>query len=257
MRYVPATPTDIYQSISKGVMLDNAKKEHLEMDGELTREDLRRLAAEYVAKREEERKHIAREVHDELGQILTVLRMNVALLRIRFGDGNPPLMEQIHGITRLVDRAIQGVRNVTTSLRPSVLDMGIVSAVKWLSAEFTRHTAIPCTVDVDCGEMDLDEKRSVMIFRIVQESLTNTARHAEAGSAGIVMTLDGNILRVEVHDSGKGFDPQAHACKESFGLPGMRERALALGGDFNIVSVQGQGTTVSVRVPIPSDLAMS
>lgn len=234
----------------KDIMLDNAETNHFDVEVEKSRQDLYKLAATYAATLEEERKHIAREVHDELGQILTALRMNVSLVRIQFGDGNPPLMERIQGITNLIDRAIQGVRNVTSSLRPPVLDKGIIPAIRWLCAEYTRHSATPCTLEIDSEDIELDEMRAVMIFRIVQESLTNIVRHAEADSARIFIRRQEDRLVVEVHDSGKGFDPLAQACKGTFGLLGMRERAIALGGNLDIVSAESRGTAVSVCIPI-------
>jgi len=236
-------------------MLDNAENNHIEL--KKSHEDLCKLAAAYAATLEEERKHIAREVHDELGQILTALRMNVSLMRIQFGDGNPPLMERIQGITNLIDQAIQGVRNVTSNLRPPVLDKGIVPAIRWLCAEYTRHSATPCTLETDIEDIELDEMRAVMIFRIVQESLTNVVRHAEADSARIFIKRQEDHLVVEVHDSGKGFDPLAQACKGTFGLLGMRERAIALGGNLDIVSAENRGTAVSVWIPISPDRVTS
>lgn len=234
-------------------MLNNAESDYIEADTENSRQGLCKLAAACVAAREEERQHIAREVHDELGQILAVLRMNISLLRIQSAENNPQLLEKIQDVTELTDRAIRGVRNVTMNLRPPFLDEGIVSAIRWLSGKFTRHTAIPCILEADIEHVHLDDLRSVAIFRIVQESLANIAQHAEAASARISLMHQGNSLLVEVHDKGKGFDPHAHAKNNSFGIVGMRERAVALGADFDIVSTHEQGTTISVRIPIISD----
>lgn len=229
----------------------------LEAGPDETIEDLRWLAAAFAATVEQERKYIASEVHDELGQTLTVLRMNVSLLRIQFGADNAPLADRIQEITGLIDQAIQKVRNVASNLRLAVLDKGIVSAVKGLSVEFSGYTAIPCTLEVDDENMHLDEMRSVAIFRIVQESLTNVARHANAGSVNISMARQENSLLLSVRDNGRGFDPLAQGNGESFGLHGMRERAIALRGVFEIVSAQGQGTAVSVCIPIPGGPAIS
>lgn len=235
-------------------MLDNAEINHFEIELDKPSRDLCKGAAAYAATLEEQRKHIAREVHDELGQILTALRMNVSLMRIQFGDGDPPLKERIRCITNLVDQAIQGVRNVTSNLRPPVLDKGIIPAIRWLCAEYTRHSATPCTLEIESEGIELDEMRAVMIFRIVQESLTNIVRHAEADSTKVFIKREGNCLVVKVHDSGKGFDPLVlEACSGTFGLLGMRERARALGGTLDIVSAENQGTAVSIRIPISPD----
>lgn len=240
-----------------GVMFNITDSKRIEIELEESRHSLRKLAAAEAAAREEERKHIAREVHDELGQILTALRMSVSLVRIQFGDGNPLLKEKVQGITSLVDRALQGVRNVSTDLRPAALDMGVVSAIKWLGKEFTEHAAIPCVLEIESENIDLDEVRAVVIFRIVQESLTNIARHADADSVKISMACIGSRLCVKVHDNGKGFDLQAPAGKRSFGVLGMRERAFALGGSFDILSIPGQGTVVSVCIPVNPEEVIS
>lgn len=244
-----------------GVLFNITDSKRIEIELEESRRSLRKLAAADSAAREEERKHIAREVHDELGQILTALRINVSLLRIQFGESNPLLMEKVQGITGLVDRALRGVRNVSADLRPAALDMGVVSAVKWLSKEFTEHAAIPCVLEIEDKEIegedfDLDEVRAVVIFRIVQESLTNVARHAEADSVKISMARVGDRLCVKVSDSGKGFDPLSPEIKKSFGLLGMRERAIALGGEIEIMSAPGKGTAISVSIPIRPEEAI-
>ncbi|MDH4286551.1 MAG: MASE1 domain-containing protein, partial [Gallionella sp.] len=245
-----------------GILFNITDSKRVEIELKESRRSLRKLAVAEAKAREEERKHIAREVHDELGQILTALRINVSLLRIQFGEANPPLLEKVQFINGLVDRALQGVRNVSTDLRPAALDMGIVSAIKWLGKEFTEHTAIPCVIEIENGEnvgedIDLDEVRAVVIFRIVQESLTNVARHAVADSVKISVARNGNLLAVTVHDNGKGFDPQEPAAKNSFGLLGMRERTLALGGNIDFCSARGSGTVISVNIPITPNEAVS
>lgn len=245
-----------------GIMFNITDSKRVEIELEESRRCLRKLAAAEAKAREEERKHIAREVHDELGQILTALRINVSLLRIQFGEANPLLLEKVQFITGLVDRALQGVRNVSTDLRPAALDMGIVSAIKWLGKEFTEHTAIPCVLEIENGEnggedIGLDEVRAVVIFRIVQESLTNVARHAGSDSVKISVAQKENLLAVKVHDNGKGFDPLKPVTKSSFGLLGMHERTLALGGNIEILCEPGCGTVISVSIPINPDEAAS
>jgi len=215
-----------------------------------SRELLRELAADDEATRELERKHIAREIHDELGQTLTALRMDVSLLRIRFGANDPALMEKVQSMTDLVDRAIQSVRDVAANLRPAVLDMGIVSALEWLCDEFTEHTGVPCALQTAAEFFALDEARAIVVFRIVQESLTNAAKYAEAGKVDVILEQRGGDLSVVVVDNGKGFDPTIRTSRKSFGLLGMRERAIALGGDVDIISVPGQGTSISVLIPM-------
>lgn len=213
-----------------------------------SRHQLRELAARQHTLREEERKHIARELHDELGQFLTALRMKISFLRVRFGDQNAALVEHAKSMTELVDRNLEVVRHVATSLRPAVLDMGIQSALKWLVDEFPGHVGIVCTLDVLDRDVMLDDMCGTTIFRIVQESLTNVARHAEASRVAVTLDSDGDFCRVTVDDDGKGFDP-VRSRTSSLGLLGMRERVLTVGGELDIDSAPGKGTTLVVRVP--------
>jgi signal transduction histidine kinase len=212
-------------------------------------QNLRELSARQHTAREEERKHIARELHDELGQFLTALRMSVSLLRVRFGQDNPALTEHAKGMTQLVDRNIQVVRNVAASLRPAALDMGIQPALEWLVDEFRRHAGIAATLLVVDESIVLDDDSQTAIFRIVQESLTNVARHAAAGEVTVTLDSSDAYCQVTVQDDGVGFDP-GQVGKSSLGLVGMRERVLMVGGAIDIDSVPCRGTTVVVRVPL-------
>ena len=196
--------------------------------------------------REEERKRISREIHDELGQILTALRMDVSLARLNYGE----LMERLQSVTHLVDRTINIARNITSSLRPDALDLGIVAALEWLAENFSEHTNIPCEVKVDNGNFILSEFAATAVFRIIQESLTNIARHAAATTVGIIATQSESQLCFEVRDNGKGFDLYSVSSKKSFGLIGIRERVAILEGDLVIDSELGRGTSVLVHVPV-------
>ncbi len=215
---------------------------------------LRELAARRETAREEERKHIAREVHDELGQILTALRIDVSMLRLKFAANNPPLLAHVQRMFTTVDRTIQVVRDVAAKLRPAVLDMGVVPAIEWLIAEFTRMTGVACRLHVEGGDAALDEQQATVVFRIVQESLTNVARHAQASQVSIVLRASADSYWISVCDNGRGFTPSAPTGK-SFGLISMRERAIMLGGDIDIASEPGRGTDIRVRIPIPTALA--
>lgn len=211
---------------------------------------LRELAAQNEGQREGERKHIAREVHDELGQVLTALRMDISLLHMRFGTLDSALVAKTVDMKVLVDRAIQGVRNVAMNLRPTALDMGLVPAIEWLCNDFTKRTQVACVVHVRQTGIEIDEARAVVVFRIVQESLTNIRRYAQATEVRVTLGHRGNELWVEVRDNGRGFDMSAQANEKSFGLLGMRERALALGGQLIVTSAPQQGTAIAVTIPI-------
>lgn len=228
----------------------DAAMQNLNRDLSESRQRLRALAAQTEARLEGERKHIAQEVHDELGQVLTALRMDLSLLRMHFGALDPAIGERVAAMKRLVDRAIQGVRDVAVNLRPTALNMGLVPAIEWLCSEFTGQTDIACVLDVVPENIELDEARAVVIFRIVQESLTNVTRYAHASLVEVRLGLRGGQLELEVRDNGCGFDRAAAAGRATFGLLGMRERALALGGRVDIVSAPGHGTAIGVSIPI-------
>ena len=215
-----------------------------------SRRQLRQLVTQNEAVREVERKHLAREVHDELGQLLTGLRMEMSLLEMHFGAQNPGLIERVQGTKSLLDRAIQGVRHVVTNLRPTALDMGLIAALESVCSEFSQRTGIVCAFNSSELSVDLDEARAVVVFRIVQESLTNVKRHAGASRVSVNLGRDGNRLGVEVRDNGQGFDPLAAASVTSFGLLGMRERAHGLGGRVDIISAPGQGVVVGLSIPL-------
>lgn len=209
---------------------------------------LRALTSRRETAREEERKRIAREIHDELGQMLSALRLDLSVLRLRYEGSQPDLPGRIKTLLKTVDAMIQVVRNVATSLRPSALDMGLVPALEWLTSEFTRYTGIPCRLDLMTGPLDLDDSQAVSLFRVVQESLTNVGRHAEANSVDVRLDRIDDTYTLEIRDDGKGFDPNAPRPR-SFGLMGMRERGLAIGGEVVFISEPGRGTTVRTTFP--------
>lgn len=209
---------------------------------------LRRLTAHLERVREEERKHIAREVHDELGQALTALRMDVGLLRLADGAASPALLARIAAMKDAVDRTIGIVRQVTTALRPAALDLGLTAALEWLTEDVARRSGIDCWLRAG-AEVELDDGRATVLFRIAQESLTNVLRHAGAGAVEVTLDArDGHVL-LEVVDDGRGFDPDTVVQPGRFGLMGMRERVLMHGGDFDIRSGP-DGTRVRVRLPL-------
>ncbi len=232
------------------VVRDVSERQQAQTELAESRQRLRELGAQNEAAREAERKHIAREVHDELGQVLTALRMELSLLDMRYGALAPALTTQTGTMKALVDHAIQGVRDVVGNLRPAALDMGLVPAIKWLCSEFSSRNAIPCVLHAPDDAVDLDDARAVVVFRIVQESLTNVSRYARANQVDITLENRGDALWIEVRDDGQGFDAAAVARTRSFGLLGMRERAIALGGHLEIDSHPGNGTTIRVAIPI-------
>lgn len=236
----------------EGVMLNISESKRSEQALRQSRQLLRDLSAHMESVREEERKRIAREVHDELGQALTVLRMDVSLLRIHFGAQSPQLMERILAMKAGVDHTIGIMRHVTSALRPVALDLGLIAGIEWLVQEFTRHTEIHCQLKTNvCEEVVIDDSRATALFRIVQESLTNVVKHAAASGVVISVWIEAEQhVCVEIVDDGNGFVSESGRKANSFGLIGMRERALMLQGEVSIDSVPGQGTRVKVRIPL-------
>ncbi|MFZ5484172.1 MAG: PAS domain-containing sensor histidine kinase [Pseudomonadota bacterium] len=215
-----------------------------------SRQMVRDLAAHSDRIREVERARIAREIHDELGQYLTALRMDVAMLGIRHGAGNPELAEQARVMKETIDTTIGVVRQVAAALRPGALDMGLASAAEWLLANFQARTGVRCTLESPAEDLALDDDRTTAVFRILQESLTNIARHAEAAQVRVRLTQEEGELCVQVEDDGQGFDTRAVREKKTFGLMGIRERAIAFGGESRLDSQPGRGTTLTVRIPL-------
>lgn len=216
---------------------------------EQSRSQLRGLTARREQAREEERKYIAREVHDELGQILTGLQLNVSVLTRRFASESIPLREQLQETMMLTDKALEVARNVASALRPAALDMGIVSALEWLIGRFSAKTGIHCELDVEDMGIQLEEDYAIALFRIVQESLTNISRHSQADSVDIALLRDGDDYLLKIRDNGVGFDLETKKM-DSYGLVGMQERALLLAGTVSINTRPGAGTEIVVSIPI-------
>jgi PAS domain S-box-containing protein len=221
---------------------EKALREHQEL--------LRELSAHHDSVREGERAHIAREIHDEMGQALTALKMDLSVIGLGSGKDTPRVSEQIRELKRRVDDMIRIVRDVATALRPAALDLGILSGIEWLVDEFQKRSGIACRVKVEDGEIDLAEDRSIVLFRILQESLTNISRHADARNVEISLRRDATRVRLDIKDDGRGFDTEAAGKKKTFGLLGIRERVIMLRGTLSISSAPGVGTQVSVSIPI-------
>jgi signal transduction histidine kinase len=225
----------------------------LHMKSERLRESedkLRRLAAHLISVREEERAHIAREIHDELGQVLTGIKMEVGWLAKRLKE--PSLLEKTDSMSRLIDSTVQTVRKIATGLRPEMLDdMGLIAAVGWQAKDFQKRTGIRCRTKLPPEGTKLDLDVSTTAFRIFQEILTNVARHSRATRVDIDLTVTEELLKLEVADNGVGIPNSDLNGRKSLGLLGMQERALLFGGEVRITGTPGHGTSVSVQIPIP------
>ncbi|MFL9869632.1 PAS domain S-box protein [Paraburkholderia fungorum] len=227
--------------------LEVSVRKRTELELLASRERLQQLSAHLEAIREEERKHIAMEVHDELGQLLTALKMDVSLLRMQLVAGSPA-MQKAEQMRDLVEQTIQIVRNVASHLRPVALNFGLASALEWLAGDFSRHTHIPCYFNVKGSEPTFSDFRATALFRIVQESLTNVARHA--GASRVDVTLGNTEAGVEltISDNGRGFDMVAARAGYSYGLQGMAERARLIDAKLHIESAPDSGSVVRLFV---------
>lgn len=214
-------------------------------------EQLRNLAAHLLTVREEERARISREVHDELGQSLTAVKMDLAWLAGRLPRRNGQMLERIGSTRQLADSMIQSIRRISTELRPGVLDLGLAAAVEWQVQEFQARSGIQCKVRLLTQEVFAPDV-STALFRILQETLTNVARHAKATRVEVVQQKQRNRVVLLIRDNGRGFDQADPSLSKSLGLLGMRERAAILGGQVNISSAPGKGTTVTAWIPLPS-----
>jgi PAS domain S-box-containing protein len=232
-----------------GVVMDVTERTQTEKKLQNSFEQLRALAARLQSVREEERARLAREIHDELGQAMTAIKMDLtALIRELPADGREAFM-RIERSLKLVDGTIQAVRRIATELRPGILDdLGLAAAVEWAAEEFQARTGITCHLSLPDSDIALDRERATALFRIFQETLTNVARHANATEVDVTLDRSNSDLCLEVHDNGKGISKEA-LSGQSLGILGMRERALLLGGELTISGAPGKGTTVKVRIP--------
>lgn len=231
-----------------GQIVDISTHKSMELELIESRKNLRKLAAHRDAVREDERKRIALEVHDELGQLLTALKMDISLLRMQFG-ADAEIGKRTADMRELVEKTIGVVRQVTTHLRPAALDLGIVPALEWLVEDFSQRAGIACDLNLSGDEFVLSDVKATAVFRIVQESLTNVMRHACASSVSISMKHSEHTLFLEIEDDGHGFDLEAARKGASFGLLGIQERVLMLGGFLKIDTGPDRGTTLMIRIP--------
>jgi signal transduction histidine kinase len=216
-----------------------------------SQERLRSLTGRLESIQEEERTRIAREVHDELGQELTGVKLELALLRDQLSESHPLLLGRAESIGKLVDKTMQSVRKIATELRPAALDqLGLIPAIEWQAHEFLSRTGIQCRLNIYLRSVALSADRSTGVFRIFQEILTNVARHAHATHVDINMREHAGHLLLEVTDNGRGITEEEVSGSKSLGILGMRERALLLGGEMVIQRHEDKGTIVRVRIPL-------
>jgi PAS domain S-box-containing protein len=234
-----------------------AERKRAEQALEETKQTLRQLAAHQDRIKEEERKRIAREIHDDLGQNLLALRIDVSMLHARTGSAHPKLHNKVGDALHHIDLTMKSVRSIINNLRPDVLDLGLPAAISWQVADFQRRTRVECQLVVDESDFadGLDEALAAALFRILQESLNNVAQHAKASRVFITLHRAEDKLTMTVADNGVGILPARRRNASSFGLIGIRERVERLGGELDVSGAPGNGTALSVSIPLLQDRA--
>lgn len=232
------------------VVRDITKQKLVEEQLQRSTDQIRELSGHLQTAREEERTEIAREIHDELGQLLTVLKFDLAHLAKKPSEDPAEDKSRLKGAIETVDTAIQSVRKIITELRPGLLDdIGLLAAIEWHAQEFERRTGIKCDVILPSGHITLERNRSTAVFRIFQEILTNVAKHAQATVVDIIVSTGDEGILLEVKDNGLGITEENLNKANSFGVAGMRERLRRYDGRMEVTGSPGQGTTVTVEIP--------
>lgn len=224
---------------------------------EQARERFRNLSAHIQTLREEDRTRIAREIHDELGQLLTGIKMEVRLVETRLADLDDrrlnPCIDRLVEVSEMVDATIDSVRRISAGLRPSALDnLGLGAALREEAQQFSQRTSIPCVIEIVDHPDVLPGEVSTAAFRIFQESLTNITRHAGARHVASRLVIKDGVLKMAVHDDGKGIDPEELENPKSLGIIGMLERAKHVGGQLEILRGASGGTDVVLTIPLPT-----
>jgi two-component system sensor histidine kinase UhpB len=237
----------------QGILVDITQNKLAEQALRQSQAELRQLAGHLQSIKEAERKRIAQEIHDELGGLLTGIKAYVSVYLERAARAGTPPDPLLVDAANLADTGFQAVRRVITDLRPSVLDqLGVWAALEWYAGQVEKRSGLPCacSIDASAAAMEIGPERSTMLFRVVQEALTNAVRHAEASRASIRAAFEDGALTVEVQDDGKGMDTTRQFNRESWGIVGMHERARYFGGELTITGKAGQGTSVTLRLPM-------
>ena len=243
----------------RGYVIHDANRRPVRMVGSMmevserkrTEAQLRNLAARLEAIREEERTRIAREIHDEVGQALTALKMDLAWLGKKVPPRGKPVREKLLGMEGVIDGTMDALHRILAELRPGVLDdLGLPAAIRWLAEEFKRRAGIDCTVQITGGDPPLESGQATAVFRILQEALTNVARHAQARRVEIRLHVLPTAFELVVTDDGRGITPSELIASGTLGILGMRERALTWHGRVTVGGEPGRGTTVRVFMPM-------
>ncbi|GGC24077.1 sensor histidine kinase [Pseudoduganella buxea] len=232
----------------EGIMTNITESKLEQLEVRASRARLAELTAHSEKVKEQERTRIAREIHDDLGGNLTAIKMALAMLSARLPEGDQALHDKAAYVDQLADRTIDAVHRITLDLRPSILDFGLVAALDWQVKEFSAQAGLACSFQSNEKEVELDGDAATALFRIVQEALTNIAKHAQASRVTVRLHCGRQQIGVRITDNGRGIDASDRKKPASFGLRGMAERARALGGTFDVSPATGGGTTVAIKI---------
>ncbi len=234
-----------------GIIFDDTEKRIAELEVRRVHEDLARLSSHVETVKERERSHIAREIHDELGGTLTALKIMLVRLEQELANGtvvSTRAQQRLRDALALIESTMEITRRIATSLRPGILDLGIVAAIEWQAAEFEKRMDIGCQITCGFKEIALDPRISIVLFRTFQEALTNIAKHAGATRVEVEIEADANNVTLQVHDNGRGIAGEDLTKGQAYGILGIRERARSLGGEASVRKTR-RGTAVMLRVP--------
>jgi PAS domain S-box-containing protein len=232
------------------ILRDITRRKQFEDALKASQRELRELSARVLEAREEEKAHIARELHDELGQLLTALKMDLGWLRERL-PADPELAARAAEMNALLDRTVGSTRRISADLRPLMLDdLGLADAAAWLVEDFAKRSGVACKIDVSEDVQGVSKAVATAVYRAVQESLTNIGRHSGAKNAWVLLGATDGVVHVEIEDDGRGIAPEDLAKSRSLGLKGMRERIAFLGGSLDIGRAPRGGTRLKLTVPL-------
>ena len=238
-----------YQLTETNQSLEHLLQEQLVQTRDANRQ-LKQLNARLERTREEERKRISRELHDDLGQILTGARLHLSFITEELNVQDPEMKDMLNNLLDILDKSIQSVRNLSMELRPGIVeDMGLFKAIEFHAKRFTTQTHIPVEILNDVEELEIDPSLSVHVFRIFQEALNNVSKHAQATKVRVTISMEDDFLTMQIADNGKGFDISSKD-KSTLGLTSMRERSEILHGNCRVESQPGNGTTVYINMPL-------
>ncbi|MEO8441293.1 MAG: PAS domain-containing sensor histidine kinase [Betaproteobacteria bacterium] len=221
-----------------------------------SKDELHEMAAAASSVREQEKSRVARELHDELAQALTALKMDVTWLKERTPAEQQPVLAKLESMQNILDTTVKATRRISSDLRPLMLDdLGLIPAAEWLVNNFIQRHGIDCQFTADPPDLALQDPHATAIFRIMQESLTNVARHAHASTVDITLDASDGEITLRVRDNGRGFAAGDPRKPNSFGLVGLRERVYLLDGEIRVDTAPGKGATIEVRIPMPQGAA--